>query len=107
MTTTNNPSPSRLTPPPALPVPSVFTPPPTNTHAEALVTVWWRRGDGASFTITPQMLSAAEATRAINAFPFEWSRDPTTWAAWPTNLNTSAQRPGGRGRLLGASVAAD
>ena len=103
MTTTNANNPSHLTPPPALSLANAG-----DMRADALVTIFFRQssGDG-NFTVTPVQMHPADATRAVNGFPYEYSTSGSTWATWPGAYNNSAQKTGARGRLLGASVAAD
>jgi len=106
VTTTNNSNASKLTPPPALSVANAG-----NTHADATVQIFFRQSsDAANFVITPVLMHPADANRAVNTFPYEYSRDGTTWAAWPTSpsiYNNVSQNVAGRGRLKGASLPAD
>ena len=107
MTTTNNASPRKMQQPPLASSAAGAA----QTHADGLVTAYWRQSsDAVNFVVTPIYLSPADAGQAIARAPWEYSRDGTTWAAWPTSpsiLNNTAQPVGGRGRLLGASFPAD
>ena len=59
--------------------------------------------------ITPTRLPRIEAVTATQRHPHEWSLDPERFAPVPEGrqLKPPGTHPGGRGRILGASVYAD
>lgn len=101
MTTTNANNPSKLQQPPTSASKAT-----ADTQADGLATIWFRQGDGTNFTVTPVYLHPVDAAQALKKSPGEYSSDGVTFATW-TSGNTTAQKVGGRGRLLGVPGVAD